>query len=62
MRIGTVLKKWRLVSEVSLGDLAGSIGISTPTLYRLEAGRTPDGATLIKVLNWLCHEEKEGKK
>lgn len=59
MRLGEVLKKWRLMNEIGVGELAGDIGIAQITLYRLERGRSIDADTLLKILNWLC--KKGGK-
>jgi transcriptional regulator with XRE-family HTH domain len=61
MRLGTIVKKWRLVNEITTRDLAAAIGISAATLYRVETGRAPDGVTLIKIFDWLCANEKGGK-
>jgi transcriptional regulator with XRE-family HTH domain len=60
MRIGIIIKKWRLVNEITIRDLAAEIGISAATLYRVETGRAPDGLTLIKIFDWLCHDTKKG--
>lgn len=53
MRLGTVLRKWRLMNELSLRDAAKEIGIPFVTLMRLEHGYDPLGRTLRVVLNWL---------
>jgi len=53
MRIALLLKKWRLINEIQVKELAAELGISKATLYRLEAGGGIDGATLMKIFNWL---------
>lgn len=58
MKLGEVLRKWRLISERDLRSVGSEIGISAATLMRLEQGRDPDGKTLAKVLAWLTKEEK----
>lgn len=60
MRIGQVIKKWRLLSDLDYKKAAQKIGIGGSTLLRIEAGKVPDGETLIKVLNWLMGEESDG--
>lgn len=39
--------------EISLDACCKQIGISKPTLVRLEQGSIPDLFTFFKVLNWL---------
>lgn len=59
VRVGEVLRKWRLMSEVTTRDLAERIGISAATLSRVERGEAMDGATLAKILNWLFEATKQ---
>jgi len=40
-------------AEQSLRECASIIGISAPTLMRIESGRVPDVATFGKVCTWL---------
>lgn len=53
MRIALLLKKWRLINEIDVKELATDIGISKATMYRIEAGGGIDGETLMKIFNWL---------
>lgn len=53
MRLGQIIKKWRIVNELDLRSVAREIGIGAATLMRLEQGHVPDGNTLAKVLGWL---------
>lgn len=56
MRLGYLLRKYRLVSDFDLRTVALEIGISTSTLSRIETGGQMDGDTLAKVLVWLMGE------
>jgi transcriptional regulator with XRE-family HTH domain len=53
-----VIRKWRMMSELSIRDAAAMIGISATTMHRLESGDDVDGRTLIAVLTWLMAHEK----
>jgi transcriptional regulator with XRE-family HTH domain len=53
MKLGEVLKKYRLFKEMTLRELAEEIGVSAPTMLRLERGKAPDARTLMLILNWL---------
>ncbi len=57
MRVGIVLKKYRLMNEWSLRDMAKQIGISAATLMRVEMGHVPDGNTLKLILYFLMIPE-----
>jgi transcriptional regulator with XRE-family HTH domain len=61
MKLGKVIRTYRVVNELALRDLGKQIGIGAATLMRLEQGREPDGSTLAKVLAWMCLEPN-GKK
>ena len=58
MKLGKVIRKYRVTSELSLRDVGSEIGIGAATLMRLEQCREPDGATLTRVLMWLLRTEK----
>lgn len=53
MRLGEVLRKWRLMSTLNTRDVARDIGVSAPTLNRVERGEAMDAVTLSKILVWL---------
>ena len=53
MRLGEVIKKWRVMSEKGLRETAKDIGINASTLVRIEAGEGMDAQTLAAVLRWL---------
>lgn len=61
MRLGTVIRKWRINSELPLRDASALIGISAATLMRIESGRVVDGRTMTKLMIWLFSEEKRVK-
>jgi transcriptional regulator with XRE-family HTH domain len=53
MKLGEVLRKYRVMNELTLREVGKEIGIGAATLMRLEQGHVPDGTTLAKVLQWL---------
>lgn len=59
MRLGSVLRKYRTMREITVRDLAKEMGISFPTLSRIEHGQPMDAKTFMKVLNWLMEEEPQ---
>lgn len=58
MRLGELLKKWRIMNELGLRDMAKDLGVSTSTLSRIERGENMDGASLAKILKWLLESVK----
>lgn len=59
MRLGSVLRKYRLMQELTVRELAVEIGISFPTLSRVENGLGIDANTLMKIFNWLTFPEEK---
>ena len=57
MRLGKVIRRWRLMEEHDLRSVGKEIGISAATLMRLEQGRDPSGEVLAKALLWLLAKE-----
>src|SRR5579884_3829635 len=55
--LGTLVKEARGSRE--LREVAAERGIRTPTLVRVENGRTPDIATLAKIGMWLNTDPRE---
>lgn len=53
MKLGAVIRRWRLMEEKDLREVGKEIGISAATLLRIEQGHDPAGETLAKVLGWL---------
>lgn len=58
MRLGQILQKWRLMSDLTLREVAKLMKVSLPTVQRIEQGRQMDGETLAKVLMFLMSEAK----
>jgi transcriptional regulator with XRE-family HTH domain len=54
-KLGAVLRCYRLLKELDLRTLGKEIGLSAPTLMRIEQGRSVDAETLLKILNWMLH-------
>ena len=59
MRLGTVLRKWRLMSELDLRSAAAEMNLDAATLLRIEQGRMPSAETLRSILVWLMEPGKE---
>lgn len=53
MRLGTVLRKWRMMEERSVRDVAKEVKISSATLNRVEHNYPCDSDTLAAILAWL---------
>ena len=59
MRLGEVLRKWRVMSEMDLRQASKKIGIAHSTLLRLEEGKLPPhGETVVKLIVWLLEDER----
>jgi transcriptional regulator with XRE-family HTH domain len=58
MKLGTVLRKWRLMSELDLRSAAAEMNLDAATLMRIEQGRMPSGETLRSILRWLMEDSK----
>jgi len=61
MRLGQILKRWRVMSELNLRTAAKMMGTSTATLSRIERGENPDGKTLAAILRWILSDWKPPK-
>ena len=51
--VGELLRGKRRRECLSLRDAALEIGISAPTLQRIEVGQIPTASTLLKLADWL---------
>ena len=60
MRLGMVLRKWRLMSELDLRSAAAEMKLDHATLHRIEQGRMPSGESLRAILFFLLSEVKNG--
>ena len=52
MRIGDLIKSWRVVEKKGQREVAAEIGIGVSTLCRIENGEMMDGAALAKIIAW----------
>ena len=57
MKLGEVLRKWRLMSEMDLRSAATLMGTDASTLIRIEQGRSPSAETLRNILLWLLYKD-----
>ena len=57
MKLGEVLRKWRLMSEMDIRTAAKQMGSDPSTLCRIEQGRSPSAETLRDILLWLLKKE-----
>ena len=53
MKIGSVIRKWRNASDMTLQELADEMDVNLSTLARVETGEECSGDTLAKILVWL---------
>ena len=53
MRLGIVLRRWRIMEERTLKEVAEEIGIPQGTLYDMEQGKASKADALSLVLRWL---------
>jgi transcriptional regulator with XRE-family HTH domain len=64
--LGDLIRRRRKSDGLSLRDAADQMGVSAPTLQRVEAGQPPNSVNLIRIAEWLQLpvEEllKKGKK
>ncbi len=58
MRLGIVMKKYRLMMDLDLLSLGKDIGSGASTLMRLEMGHDPDYRTFKKILDWLSQPQE----
>ena len=61
MRLGTVLRKWRILDGRSIREGAKEIGTSPATLLRIEKEYPCDSGTLAAVLLWLIGKNVQRK-
>lgn len=51
--IGEVLRKWRIMSDLSLKQVAEQIGVKYVTIHNIESGGKMDSDTQLKLIKWL---------
>lgn len=57
MKLGRMLLRYRQSKDLTIRALAKEIGVSFPTLCRIEHGHMADARTLIRILDWLTSPE-----
>jgi len=62
MRLGTVLKKYRIFGDIPAKQLADDMGLSIASYYRIEEGRMTNGDVLMRCLIWLTAQERKRVK
>jgi transcriptional regulator with XRE-family HTH domain len=51
--LGDLIRRRRKTDGLSLRDAADQVGVSAPTLQRVEAGQAPNSGNLIRIAEWL---------
>lgn len=62
MRIGQIIRSWRIHEELTVRQVAARIGCLPSTLCRIEHGEQCDSRTLAAVLRWLMEEPAERRE
>lgn len=52
-KIGNMIHSYRRMNEIQVRDLAKEIGIGASTLCLVEAGKSVDQETMLKLINWM---------
>ena len=53
MKIGDLLRTWRVLEKMTLRGMADELGLAVETYRRVERGDELSGRTLAKVLTWI---------
>jgi transcriptional regulator with XRE-family HTH domain len=61
MRIGKILRQYRLLRELTHEELAEEIGISRASVLRIEAGKDVGSDKIATLIYWLFHSEKDAQ-
>lgn len=59
MNIGEVLKDWRLMEKMPLREAASRLGLSVPTLQRIENGKEMERKTMLRLIVFLFENPLE---
>jgi transcriptional regulator with XRE-family HTH domain len=51
--LGDLIRRRRKNGELSLREAADEIGVSAPTLQRVESGQIPNTSSLVRIAGWL---------
>lgn len=60
--LGEVLRKWRVMRELTIREASKIIGLHYTTYFRLEEGRHPDSETMLKLWNWFVKAKSQQGK
>jgi hypothetical protein len=58
MNIGQVLKGWRHSNQLTIDEAAKIIGLPWDTYRRVENGGDMRPATFMRIMEWLCGNER----
>lgn len=59
MRLGKILKTMRAMEDIGVREQAKKIGISFPTLSRIENGKDADARSVVKLLVYLLANDEQ---
>lgn len=57
MRLGKVIRRWRLAEDLTLKEAAELMDIAPSILHRMEHGKSVHDNSLASVLSWLMSKE-----
>lgn len=60
--IGEVLRKWRIMSDLSLKQVAEMVGVKYVTIHNIESGGKMDSETQLKLIKWLFERNGDEKR
>jgi transcriptional regulator with XRE-family HTH domain len=60
--LGAMLKRYRVNESLGLRELAQRVGVSAPTLMRVEHGFGMDADTFMALLTWMLKPNGNGKE
>lgn len=58
MKIGRILKTYRVINEIGVRALAAELGVSAATVSRIEKNNPMDQATMLALITWLFGRER----
>jgi transcriptional regulator with XRE-family HTH domain len=56
MKIGDLIRTWRVLEKMTLRGMADEIGLAVETYRRVERGDELQGRTLAKVIRWMLED------
>jgi len=55
MKLGELLKDWRMVNRISIRSISSDIGVSFATISRFENNKNIDMTSFYKIFTWLTN-------